>query len=221
MISAAVKEKATTLRRRASDMMTAGRFDILLEEEQKFCEALGLRKDLIMEIARTESDWAFILKIDALLETASKEIIRRGLGRKILNGIAHNDPLWNDGLWGYVDSLPMNGKMSVLKLLEAAGCPTEEHDFIEAVRGLKKSYANNIKVLGVALIELIKKRPDKTHLLKTLSAVENYDEAGLIGIYEGDGGFLRFCILERTMRFLFFAYHIALKRSAVWPLERS
>ena len=32
----------------------------------------------MLEIAKTDSDWAFILKIDALLETASKGIIRHG-----------------------------------------------------------------------------------------------------------------------------------------------
>jgi len=220
-MNAAAKDVTATLRRRASDAEPAGRFQVLLEEEQKFCEDLGLRKGLLLDIARTDSDWAFILKIDGLLETASKEIIRRGLRRRIVNGIAHGDPLWNESLWDFVDSLPMYGKTSILKLLEAAGCPSEEHAFIEAVRKLKKAYANDIKSHGVGLLALIKQRPDRAFLLKSISAVENHGEAELVAIYEKDGDFLRFCILDRTMRFLFFAYHLALKWVAAWPLAHS
>ena len=47
-----------------------------------------------------------------------------------------------------------------------------------------------------------------------LSAIKNYDEADLITSYEKDRGFLRFGILDSTMRFLFFAYHITVKRVA-------
>jgi hypothetical protein len=70
-------KKAKTRRNRTHEPEAIDRFGILLEEAQKFCEAVGLHKDLILEIARADNDWAFILKIDALLETASKEIIIR------------------------------------------------------------------------------------------------------------------------------------------------
>jgi hypothetical protein len=82
-----ITKKAKTPRDRAQETKAVSRFDILVEESRKLCEAVGLHKDLILEIAKTDSDWAFILKIDALLETAS------------------------------------NGRTSILKLLEAAGCP--------------------------------------------------------------------------------------------------
>src|ERR1700728_4250493 len=48
------------------------RFSALYEESQKFCEGVGLQKDLIITILKTDSDWAFVLKVDALLESASK-----------------------------------------------------------------------------------------------------------------------------------------------------
>lgn len=179
---------------------------ILLEEAQKFCVAVGLHKDLILEIAKADNDWAFILKIDALLETASKEIIRHGLRLKILNRVIRNDALGD-----FVDSLPINARTSILKLLDAAGCPPEELGFIEATRRVRNAYAHNIKLVDVSLIELIKQRGDKAQLLKNLSAIENYDEAKLVEMYEKDGGFLRFGIVDSTMRFLFFAYHIAAK----------
>lgn len=206
---ATLTKKAKTPHNRAPEAETFDRFGALLEEAQKFCEAVGLHKDLILNIVKTDSDWAFILKIDALLETASKEIVRHGLRLKILNRVIGNDVLGD-----FVDSLPMNGRTSLLKLLEAAGCPPEDHGFIEATRRVRNAYAHNIKYVDVRLIDLIKQRQDKSHLLKNLSAIKHYDEADLIASYEKDGGFLRFCIVDSTMRFLFFAYHIAIKRAA-------
>jgi hypothetical protein len=49
----------------------AERFTILLKEAEKFCDGVGLRKNLIREIIKTDSDCAFILKIDALLESVT------------------------------------------------------------------------------------------------------------------------------------------------------
>lgn len=85
---------------------------------QKFCEGVGLHKDLISEILKTDSDWAFILKVDALLESAAKQILREGLRFKILNKVMRNEILDD-----FVDSLPMNGRTSLLKLLDAACLP--------------------------------------------------------------------------------------------------
>jgi len=61
------------------------------------------------------------------------------------------------------------------------------------------------------LIELIKTRSDKSRLIKHLSAIATYDEAGLIADYEKDPFFLRFCIIDSAMRVLFYAYHLAVK----------
>jgi len=114
-------------------------------------------------------------------------------------------------LGDFVDSLPINGKTSILKLLDAAGCPYEDLGFIEATRRVRNAYAHNIKFVDVSLIALIKQRPDKTELSKKLSAIKNFDEADLIEMYEKDHGFLLSCILDATMRVLFFAYHVAVK----------
>jgi hypothetical protein len=97
------------------------RFTIMLEESEKFCECVGLHKDLIREIIKTDSDWAFILKIDALLESAAKYIVRTGLRIKLLNRVMQNETLD-----GFVDSLPINGRTGILKLLDAACLPPEE-----------------------------------------------------------------------------------------------
>jgi hypothetical protein len=111
----------------------------------------------------------------------------------------------------FVDGLPINGRTSLLTLLKAAGCPLEEHGFIECVRRVRNAYAHNIKYVDVPLLRLVTQRADKSHLLKNLSAIEKYDEINLVGLYEKDPGMLRFGILDSAMRFLFYAYHITIQ----------
>jgi hypothetical protein len=185
----------------------AERFRVLLKETQAFCRAVDLHENLIVEIAEADSDWAFILKIEALVETGAKEIVRHGLRIKLLDRAISNDALCN-----FVDALPMNGRTSILKLLDAAGLPPEELGFVEALLRVRNAYVHDIRFLDVRLIDLITQRRDKSHLLKHLSAIKAYDEADLVQMYERDGGFLRFCILDSAMRFLFFAYHLAAKQ---------
>jgi len=182
------------------------RFTIMLEESEKFCESVGLHKDLIREIIKTDTDWAFILKIDALLESAAKYIVRTGLRIKLLNRVMQNEILD-----GFVDSLPINGRIGILKLLDAACLPPEELGFVETIRKVRNIYAHDIRFTDVSLIELVKQRNDKTQLIKYLSGIENYVEADLIAWYERDHSFLRFCVIDSTMRFLFYSYHMAVK----------
>lgn len=184
----------------------AERFTILLEESEKFCEGVDLHKDLIREILKTDSDWAFILKIDALLESAAKQILRTGLRIKLLNRVIQNETLD-----GFVDALPMNGRTGLLKLLDAACLPPEELGFVETIRKVRNIYAHDIRFADVSLIELVKQRNDKPQLIKYLSAIETYVEADLIAQYERDAGFLRYCVIDSTMRFLFYAYHMTVK----------
>jgi hypothetical protein len=143
------------------------RFDILVAETKKFCKAVGLPKGLIGDIFRTDSDWAFILQTDALLETACKEILRHSLRLHMMRDVIRNDTLDQ-----FVDALPMNGRTSLLKLLEAADCPPEDLGFIEATRKLRNAYAHTIHYVDLTLVELIKKRPDKSDLIKKLCAIQ-------------------------------------------------
>jgi hypothetical protein len=148
---AVISKKAKTRRDRAQEAEAPDRIGILLEESKKFCKAVGLHENLIGEIIKTDSDWAFILKVDALLEISSKEIIKHGLNIKLSNKVFVNDILDD-----FVESLPMNGRTSLLKLLKAARLPDEELGFIESIRLVRNVYAHNIKYLDVSLIELIK-----------------------------------------------------------------
>jgi len=198
-MSKAIKKKTLTPSEEAST-----RVDFLFEAAEKFCAAVGLPKGLMQEIYNAENDWTFILKIDALLETATKEIIKSALKLKVLNRFVGAEPLAE-----FVDGLPMNGKTSLLHLLKASGCPSEDSGFVEAVRRVRNAYAHNIKFADLTLIELIKQRTDKSHIIKYLSNIETYNEADLVASYEKDIKFLRFGILDATMRILLYAYHIA------------
>ena len=182
------------------------RFSILLAESEKFCKAVGLSKDLIRQIIKTDTDWAFVLKIDALLESAAKHMVRTGLRIKLLNRVMQNETLD-----GFVDSLPINGRTGMLKLLEAAGLPPEELGFVETIRKIRNIYAHDIQFADVTLIALVKQRNDKSQLIKFLSGIKTYIEPDLITHYERDPGFLRFCVIDSTMRFLFYSYHLAVK----------
>jgi hypothetical protein len=205
-VNDAAKRKAKKPQKPTPDEEASIRVDALFEEAAKFCAAVGLHKDLIREIYDAENDWTFLLKIDALLETATKEIIKSGLKLKVLNRFVGAEALGD-----FVDDLSMDGKISLLRLLKASGCPDEDLGFVKAVRQVRNAYAHNIKLADLALIELIKQRPDKSHIIKNISDIKTYDEVALIASYEKDGTFLRFCILDATMRILFYAYHLALK----------
>ncbi|MEW6438129.1 MAG: hypothetical protein AB1508_13285 [Pseudomonadota bacterium] len=182
------------------------RTDVLLRETYKFFEAMGLHKGLMNEIYKARSDWEFILKIDALLEAATKQIIKSALKLKIGNTFGGAEALSE-----FVDGLPMNGKTSLMHLLKACGCPLNQCDFIEAVRRVRNSYAHNIKQADLPLIELIKQRRDRSHTIKNICDIENYVEGDLIEQFENDGQFFRFCIVDATMQILIAAYHVALK----------
>jgi hypothetical protein len=189
------------------------RFGILLKESRKFCKRVGLRQDLIMQIMKTDTDWAFILKIDALLESAAKHVIHHGVRIQYLSRT-----LRSEALDDFIDGLPMNGRTSLLMLLEASALPDEELRFVEITRLVRNAYAHDIRFADLRLIELIKSRNDKSRLIKYLSAIRTYDEASLIASFEKGPMFLRFCIIDSAMRFLFYAYHLTTKRK---PTKRN
>jgi hypothetical protein len=190
-----------------SDEDASSRVDALLQISENFFAAVGLHKDLMHEIFHAENDWTFILKVDALLETATKELIKSGLSLKILGRFVGTEELAD-----FIDALPMNGKTSLLQLLKASGCPADDVAFVGGVRRVRNAYAHNIRVADLPLIELIKQRQDKSRLIRDICNIRTYNETDLIASYEKDRKFLRFCILDATMRILYYAYHIALKR---------
>ncbi len=177
------------------------RSELLFEESKKFSNEMGLPEDLILKIYKAETDWEFIIKIDAMLEAAVKSVVKKRLNR------GSYDDEEKDSFDGFVDAMAMNGRVSLLSFLKVDGCPEEITRTIEAVRRLRNGFAHDIRLVDSTLIQIIKARPDKSHLIQSLSQMEQYREKELIGMYESDGGFLRFLILDATLRFLVIAYN--------------
>ena len=185
----------------------------LLRDAAECCGALGLSDDLIPSIYRSDSDWAFILKIDALIETSVKEVIKRSLKLEV-NGAFVGDA----ELEKFISRLPVSGKTSLSILLRAANCDRDICDFIEATRRVRNAFAHNIRHADANLLTVIKTRPDWASLLKRLSPVDNYNEAEWVKMIQADSGILRFSIFSYTLMFLTLAYHIVLKEPPV-PLD--
>jgi hypothetical protein len=193
------------------------RNEVLFGTAEKFCTEQGLPKDFIYKVYKSESDWEFILKVDALLETAAKLILRNGLQIQLRLRTFEDKSsfvevptgvIQNEILEEFVDGLPMDGRTSLLRLLEASGLPNEDLGFIRAARQVRNGFAHDIKSVNSKLIDIIKPRPDKSNLVKLLCAIQEYDEAELIAQYEDDPSFFRFGIFDWTLRFLLYAYHI-------------
>jgi hypothetical protein len=80
------------------------RFLYLYEESKSFFASVGVAHDLLLKIFRADSDWEFILKIDALLETAVKEVMKKSLG-------FNNEGKFVGGqLDEFIEALPINGR---------------------------------------------------------------------------------------------------------------
>lgn len=179
----------------------------LLQEAAKCCEALGLRGDLIEIMYRSDSDWTYILKIDALIETSAKEVVKQVLKLEVNRtfvGAAE--------LEVFVSGLPMNGRISLLKLLRASGCDRDICDFIESIRDLRNAFAHNIKYVDDSLLTVIRTRQNWRTILRRLSPVENYNETEWLEMIQRDGGLLRFAILHYLLVFMTLAYHVVLQQ---------
>jgi len=178
-------------------------FERMNEEAKQFSALIGIPDSTIIDIYKAPSDWEFILKIDALLEAAVRRVVKASL--------LGSDLVDEDRLERFVDALPMRGRTSLIELLRATPCADTEIQLIDCVRRLRNGFAHDITEINSSLIEVIKKRNDKSALIKGLSYIENYNEADLIKWYEEDGGFLRYGIIHGALVFLIAAYQNVLQ----------
>lgn len=178
-------------------------FRLLLKEARRLTAQIDIPDTTIMEIFRAKSDWEFVLKIDALLETATKFVVKASF-----QGCKSMD---QRKLETFLEALPMRGRTSLLTLLDAAGCPDELIDLIDGVRVLRNAFAHDIVQVGRQLIEVIMARRDRSSLLRKVGFVDEYDEQKLTAEFMQDGQYLRFCILSGTLTFLVLAFHNAFR----------
>jgi hypothetical protein len=179
------------------------RFKWMLEESTKLSNLIAIPEDTITKIYTCPSDWEFILKIDALLEATVKKVIKTNL--------TCSERMNKGKVETFVDSLPMRGRTSLLELLKATGCHADEISLIDCVRRLRNGFAHDILQIDSNLIDVIRRRNDKSLLIKGLSYIETYNEEELVKMYEKDNTFLRYCIVHGTLTFLILAYHAGTK----------
>ncbi len=172
-------------------------FSALIELADKYCGPIGVGKELITALFQEKSDWAFIIQIDALNETACRDIISRKLS---LDGL---DPVSPEEMSAFVSALSYQGRTSIIRLLKMTGVPQEHIDFVEAVRSIRNTFAHDIRSVSRSLTAVITERNDKTRLLKILSYVEEFDEAKIVTWFEKEPGMLRFVVLQQCLTFLF------------------
>jgi len=177
-------------------------FKWLMDESKHLASLIGVSPKQIYEIFKAGTDWEFIIKMDALLEAASKRVVKAALAPAYLDAT---------GIDEFVDALPMRGRTSVLKLLEASGCDDPERNLIDCVRVLRNGFAHDITQMEMSLIDVIKSRKDKSTLLKGLCWIHKYEEEKLIEMYEKDGSFFRFGIVSGALTFMIAAYHSVIK----------
>ncbi len=116
-----------------------GRFALLFEESKKFLNAMGLHEQLMLEILDAETDWEFIIKIDAMVEAAAKAMVKERFNQ----GTEEDD---KDTLNGFAEALPMSGRTSLVAVLRAGGYSKDMVEFIEAVRRLRNGFAHDIRL---------------------------------------------------------------------------
>ncbi len=125
-----------------------------MQESKHLASLINVPPKTIYEIFKSSSDWEFILKIDALLEAAARKVVKVAF--------AANDKMDPDDMEEFVDTLPMRGRTSLIKLLEATGCGKEESLLIDCVRVPRNGFAHDITQMTLPLIEVIKSRQTYT-----------------------------------------------------------
>lgn len=184
------------------------RSEKLLSDAKDFCRAVGLNDQLLAGIFNADSDWAFILQVDALLETSIKEVVSRSLKIEIKDIDANTGDIQE-----FIEALPVNGRTSLVRLLRAAGCDALYCDFIEATRKVRNSFAHIIHRIDDSLLKVIDSRNDRAQLLKIFAHVDdkNFIEKEFVEMIKKDGSMLRFAILDLVLQFLGFSYHYSIR----------
>jgi hypothetical protein len=114
----------------------------LIEQADRYCGHLGNGSKIMLNIYREESDWAFIIKIDALHETASRDLMSRHLLARSPSQPA-GFPVSE-----FVEGLPYQGRSSILKLLKLCGCAKQDQRFLDCTRRVRNAFAHDIRSIN-------------------------------------------------------------------------
>src|SRR5260221_5036900 len=97
-------------------------FKWLLDESNHLASLINVPRRTIYQIYKSDTDWEFVLKVDALLEACVKKVVKVAL--------TANEMLEEEKIESFVDGLPIRGRNSALNLLSANGCEKEELELI-------------------------------------------------------------------------------------------
>lgn len=177
-------------------MAAENQFEILVQEAKKYGKSLGIGPEFFLSLYNEKSDWAFIIQIDALHETASREALSRLMR---VDGI---EPETEDTAAEFVQSLNYQGRTSIIRLLKLAGVPKDTTEFVEHIRMIRNAYAHDIRALKQPILQIINNRPERAKILRRVSFIEQYDEKKFLERVERDPKMFRFLIVQQSMLFL-------------------
>lgn len=174
------------------------RLTVLLGQADAFCERFEIGEDIIVETYTETSDWAFFIKIDALHETACRDLMSRLLTMR------QGDVALDGQMSAFIDDIEFEGRGSVLRLIELTRRPADYVRFLKCLRRMRNAFAHDMRSVNMMLAELIEPLADKAQVLKALSgeADQDYDEAKCLSLIRNDPGFLQFVILRQSMTYL-------------------
>lgn len=110
-------------------------------------ENLGVPKGLFNKL-KDEDDWSFIIKTQALLETALSHLIKATLGR--------------DELEDFIEKLNLQGRTGKLAVVKALGLLTDSHrKYLGQLAELRNNLAHKIQYVTFTLSEHLKGMNEK------------------------------------------------------------
>lgn len=119
----------------ATDRLIAEQTQAVARLEEK----LGVPKGLFNKL-KDEDDWSFIIKTQALLETALAHLIKSALGR--------------DELDDFIEKLNLQGRSGKITVVKALGLLTDNHrKYLEQLAVLRNNVAHKIQYVTFTLSE--------------------------------------------------------------------
>ncbi len=134
-----------------------------IEQAHELATSFGLHDKFFDSLSRESNDWTFILKVDSLLETASKSLLEEKIS------IDGN----NEEFIKLFKHLKVEGSFSILELLKLTDFPNEGLNFIRKVRELRNLYAHNICDVERSLLDMIASTKQPANFTKVLLSEES------------------------------------------------
>lgn len=166
----------------------------------EYLKPIGMGEDLVIDLYLEKSDWAFVVQLDATIETISRAVLGGAL--TFYSADASVSP--SGSLSDFTKKLGYSGRTSVLSLLEAMAFPKDQVNFANCVRHLRNRFAHNIQNREFGIYEMWERGGGKAKDLYLLAyASEEFDFATLKTSFQENGHLFRMTMLQAAMVFMF------------------